>query len=74
MERHSNSIDSFCKNDSFTKILSEIQTAVKTHPYFEQECGISEDTSYTSFSFKFHHSMDIERLINLEVMVFHFPQ
>ena len=61
----------FVKNDSFTKILSEIQTAVKTHPYFEQECGISEDTS---FSFKFHHSMDIERLINLEVMVFHFPQ
>ena len=61
----------FVKNDSFTKILSEIQTAVKTHPYFEQECGISEDTS---FSFKFHHSTDIERLINLEVMVFHFPQ
>lgn len=61
----------FVKNDSFTKILSEIKTAVKTHPYFEQECGISEDTS---FSFKFHHSTDIERLINLEVMVFHFPQ
>lgn len=61
----------FVKNDSFSKILSEIQTTIKTHPYFEQECGASEETA---FSFKFHHSTDKERLINLEVMVFHFPQ
>ena len=59
----------FVKQDDITDVIKKINETCKTHEYF-----IKYDKSQdeNSFSYIFHLPGDLNRLIFLEVLVFHF--
>ena len=63
----------FVESGDFTKTIVKVRTALSTHPLFKcsQKAHIEKKNV---FSCALHHSDDNDRLINLEVMLFHFPK
>lgn len=63
----------FVENKDFTATVSQARSAIKNHPLFErfQTAHINKGNV---FACGLHHIHDNERIINLEVMFFHFPK
>jgi hypothetical protein len=59
----------FVQNGNLTNIVNNVKAATKEHKYYVSSNEVSKETS---FSFKFHHPDDSKRLIDLEIMLFHF--
>lgn len=61
----------FVKQDNITDIIRKIKKTCESHEYFVKHAGSHEDNS---FSYIFHLPNDSERMISLEVLVFHFNE
>lgn len=61
----------FVKQDGITDIINKIKQTCESHEYFINYEGSNDDNS---FSYIFHHPNDNERMISLEVLVFHFNE
>lgn len=61
----------FVPNDGFTEIVEKAKLAIKSHPYYVRTNGVSDETS---FSYIFHLANDKERLVYMELMLFHFSE
>lgn len=59
----------FVKNDSFSEIVEKAKSAILGHEYYVRSNGSSGETS---FSYEFHLPNDKNRIIYLELMMFHF--
>ena len=59
----------FVQSDGFTDIINKAKSAIKAHPYYVRTNG---SLGETSFSYVFHLSNDKERIVYLELMMFHF--
>lgn len=59
----------FATNKDFTKLLQTIKSETKLHHYFVKEAGSRGETS---FSYIFHLPNDSEKMVLLEIIVFHF--
>lgn len=61
----------FVKQDGITDIINKIKQTCESHEYFIKYEGSNDDNS---FSYIFHYPNDNERMISLEVLVFHFNE
>lgn len=61
----------FVKQDNITNIIKKINKTCKAHEYFVKYEGSQDDNS---FSYIFHLPKDKDRMISLEVLVFHFNE
>lgn len=61
----------FVRQDNITNIVKKINKTCQSHEYFVKYKGCIDDNS---FSYVFHLPNDKERMISLEVLVFHFNE
>lgn len=61
----------FVKQDGITDIIKKVNQTCESHEYFVKCVGSNDDNS---FSYIFHLPNDKERMISLEVLVFHFNE
>ncbi|MDK2069855.1 hypothetical protein PT510_04505 [Aliarcobacter butzleri] len=62
----------FVKNKEMSNIVDTVKDTVSKHDYFVEELDTTSKDS--SFSYKFHLKDDKEKVVFLEVMLFHFPE
>lgn len=62
----------FVQNDGFTDVLNKAKTVIRTHPYYVRT--VEEHLYENRGSYIFHHAEDLQRLIKLELMLYHFNQ
>lgn len=60
----------FVRNKNFSQVLERIKVVTKEHPYFISEVGARGESS---FSYRFRHPEDSQRVINFEIMAFACP-
>lgn len=63
----------FVENKDFTNTVLKARAAIEKHHLFER-FQIAHINKETVFACGLHHTQDKERIINLEVMFFHFPK
>jgi hypothetical protein len=61
----------FVKNRRFTAVLEKVRVAIRKHDYYKCFMGTSHENT---LSYKFRHSKDRGREIELEIMLFHFVE
>ena len=61
----------FVSGSDFSSAVQTIREMTKKHPYFHQELTSRAETS---LSYLFHLPTDNDRLVQLSVLVFHFPK
>lgn len=63
----------FVENKDFTNTVSQAKLAIEKHQLFER-FQIEHIKEENVFACGLHHPFDTKRIINLEVMFFHFPK
>lgn len=61
----------FVRNLKFSEVLAKIKEEAGKSKYFVEHVS---DTNDTSFSFKFRHKDDNTRIVNIEIMAYHFTK
>ena len=61
----------FVTNKDFTNVLQTIQSDISTHPYFTKIAGKRGESS---FSYTFHLPQDKNKMVFLEILVFHYDK
>lgn len=61
----------FVKNRRFTAVLEKVRVATRKHDYYKCFMGTSHENI---LSYKFRHSKDLGREIELKIMLFHFVE
>lgn len=59
----------FVTNKDFTSVIDIIKKEAPNHPYFVKSIGARGETS---FSFHFHLPQDIDKIVFLEIIIFHY--
>ncbi len=61
----------FVTNTSFSLVLENILSVIKTHPYFVRHLG---NRGESSFSYIFHLPQDKNKLVYFEILAFHYDK